>query len=158
VGPPLHAACLDIALRRLPDPRRPFIYGVDEPLYLVVHSAHARLGPPGGAVLHLVRYDDGRSPPAAASHARLERLLDEYQPGWRAQLVHARYLPRMVVTNGLPVAGAGLAGRAEVSVPGQPGVFLAGDWVGRVGLLADAAAASAVRAAAAADRYLEAVR
>lgn len=152
-GPPLHAACLDVALRQLPDPRRPFVYGVDEPLYLVVHSAHARFGPPGGAVLHLVRYDDGTEP-GPATRERLEGLLDAYQPGWREQLVHARYLPRMVATYGLPVAGGGLAGRPGVAVPDRTGIFLAGDWVGRVGLLADASAASAVGAAAAAERYL----
>ena len=157
-GPPVRAGCLDIALRKLPDPGHQFIYGIDEPLYLSVHSAHARLGPPGGAVIHLVRYDDGTPLSALDTRRRLESLLDSYQPGWREYLIHSRYLPRMIVTYGLPTAGEGLSGRADIAVPGRAGVFLAGDWVGRVGLLAEATAASAVRAADAAERHLEASR
>ncbi|HTZ10385.1 MAG TPA: hypothetical protein VMB72_15035, partial [Acidimicrobiales bacterium] len=43
------------------------------------------------------------------------------------------------VSHALPRPGPGLAGRPPVAVPGRPGVFVAGDWVGPVGLLADAA-------------------
>lgn len=47
---------------------------------------------------------------------------------------------------------AGLRGRPVATVEDRPGAFLAGDWVGPEGLLADAAVASGVasgRAAAA---------
>jgi hypothetical protein len=61
-----------------------------------------------------------------------------------------RYLHRLTVTGGMPLAGrGGLAGRPDVAVPGRPGVLVAGDWVGPRGLLADAAAASAGDAVAA---------
>jgi hypothetical protein len=43
-------------------------------------------------------------------------------------------------------AHGGLGGRPDVEVPELPGVFIAGDWVGTEGLLADAAVASAARA------------
>ena len=51
--------------------------------------------------------------------------------------------------------GGGLAGRADVTVPDRPGVFVVGDWVGRHGHLADAVLASAEDAATAAVRHLE---
>ena len=47
-------------------------------------------------------------------------------------------------------AGGGLAGRPPVEVPGRPGVFVVGDWVGPWGHLADAVLASAADAARAA--------
>jgi phytoene dehydrogenase-like protein len=152
----LRAACLDVTLRRLPDPHRTFIYGLDEPVYLAVHSLGARLAPDGGAVVHLVRYDDGHDGRPAATRARLEALLDEHQPGWRELLVRARFAPRLVVANGVPRPGAGLRGRPDHRVAGRPGVFLAGDWVGPTGLLADAATASAGRAVRAALDHLAA--
>lgn len=154
VPAPLRAACLDVTLRRLPDPRHAFIYGLDEPVYLAVHSLGARLAPDGGAVVHLVRYDDGTGGEPATSRACLEGLLDEYQAGWREQLVHARFAPRLVVAYGLPRPGTGLAGRPGHRVAGSAGLFLAGDWVGPTGLLADASSASGARSARAALEYL----
>jgi hypothetical protein len=62
--------------------------------------------------------------------------------------VEQRYLHLMTVAHGTPQAATGgLAGRPPVSVTGRPGLFVAGDWVGPTGLLADAAVASG-RAAA----------
>lgn len=45
---PVRAACLDVGLNRLPDPRVTFALGVDRAMYLSVHSAWARLAPEGG--------------------------------------------------------------------------------------------------------------
>lgn len=140
---PARAACLDIALTRLPRPHERFALGLDRPLYFSVHSAAATLAPPGIAVMHVMKY---LSPDAPAEHAEqeLEAFLDTLQPGWR-QLVHTRrFLPNMVVTHGLPLASHGGAqGRPAVAVADRPRVFLAGDWVGPVGQLADAAVSSA---------------
>ena len=59
-----------------------------------------------------------------------------------------RFLPGMTVAHGLPRAQEdGLSGRPAVAVPERPNVFLAGDWVGASGMLADASAASAAEAA-----------
>jgi hypothetical protein len=62
-----------------------------------------------------------------------------------------RYLHAMTATHGLPLADrGGSAGRPALDATGLEGVFLAGDWVGPTGLLADAAVASAEEAADAA--------
>ncbi|MEW9533730.1 phytoene desaturase family protein [Microbispora sp. NPDC049125] len=151
----VRSACLDVALSRLPNPDVTFVYGFDEPVYLSVASAAARLAPPGGAVIHLVHY--GGQPPGVDTRARLERLLDVCQPGWRDHLVHARFLPSMITACALPdPRTGGLAGRPRSDVPGRPGVYLAGDWVGPEGMLADATVASAARAAAHVHHLLEA--
>ena len=55
----------------------------------------------------------------------------------------------------LPTAAAGgMAGRPDVAVPGLDDAFIAGDWVGTRGLLADAAIASGHDAAVAVARLL----
>jgi len=151
---PVRVASLDVALRVLPAPRRTFALGIDAPTYVSVHSATARLAPEGGAVVHAARYlQPGESPDRENLRAELEGLLDDLQPGWRAYAVRTDLLPGALVAHALPRADlAGLAGRPGVAVPGAPGLFLAGDWVGHRGLLADASLASgreAGRAAAA---------
>ena len=52
----VYAACLDLGLSQLPEPRHNFALGLDEPLYLSVHSSAARLAPEGGALVHILRY------------------------------------------------------------------------------------------------------
>lgn len=149
---PVHAACLDVGLRRLPRPRATFALGIDRPLYFSVHTTAARLAPdPDGAVLHALLYQPGGAPIAAAqAEAELEDLVDRMQPGWREHVVVRRFLPQMTVTHGAPVAArGGLAGRPGVAVPGIPGLCVAGDWAGSEGMLADASVASARCAAGA---------
>jgi hypothetical protein len=52
-----------------------------------------------------------------------------------------------VVSHGLVTAArGGLAGRPGPAVPGEPRLFVAGDWVGPEGLLADASLDSGRRA------------
>ncbi len=146
---PVRAACLDVALSRLPRPRCRVAFGLDRPLYFSVHSASARLGPDGVAVLHVLKYL-GASPerPALEVEAELEAFLESLQPGWSDHVVARQFLPVMTVAHSLPRADeAGLAGRPGVAIADRPNIFLAGDWVGPEGMLADASAASA-RAAA----------
>lgn len=147
---PIHAACLDLALSRLPRPSDRFALGLDRPYYYSVHSAAARLAPGGIAVVHVMKYLGGPSTVAVESiEQELESFLDRLQPGWRTHVVDRRFLPHLTVTHALPeAASAGLAGRPDVASAGRPGIFLAGDWVGAEGMLADASAASADRAAA----------
>ena len=72
-------------------------------------------------------------------------------------IVFARYLHRMTVAHGMPLAASGgLRGRPPVTVADRPGLFVAGDWVGPEGLLSDAAAASGAAAASAAQVRLAA--
>jgi phytoene dehydrogenase-like protein len=148
---PVRAASLDLGLRRLPRPRVLVALGVDEPLYFSVHSASARLAPEGGAVVHAMKYLRGDSPVDVGEVGReLEALVDLLQPGWREEVAHRRFTPNLVVSNALvTAAGGGLRGRPGVAVAEAPGFYLAGDWVGDEGLLADASLASARRASAA---------
>ncbi|WP_254509294.1 phytoene desaturase family protein [Anatilimnocola floriformis] len=149
---PVRAACLDIALTKLPRPQHRFALGVDHAYYFSVHSAVAELGPEGLAVIHVAKYlSAGESGPVIEQE--LEKFLDQVQPGWRSLVHTRRYLPSMLVAPDVPQAAVGgLKGRPAVDVLGTPGVFVAGDWVGPRGQLADASAASAEEAA---DRVLQ---
>jgi phytoene dehydrogenase-like protein len=155
---PVTAACLDVALRALPNPKKTFALGIDDPLYFAVHSAWAQLAPKGGVLIHTVKYRqeesatdieiDGerttrRDAASAADERALEALLDRMQPGWRDVLVHRRFLPSMTVSNALVTPSSP---RPPVTTQ-VPGLYIAGDWVGDEGLLSDAAFSSA-RAAA----------
>ena len=145
----IKAASLDIGLRRLPQPHQTFALGLDRPLYLSVHSDAARLGPEGGAVIHLLKYLSHAEPDQPkATEQELENLLDLVQPGWRAEMVERRFLPNITVSHGLVTAAeGGLSGRPGPQVPGLDNLYVAGDWVGSEGILTDASLTSAVRAA-----------
>jgi phytoene dehydrogenase-like protein len=154
---PVTAACLDVALRSLPQPKNLFALGIDKPLYYAVHSAFAQLTPKGGALVHLAKYNreghatdeelEGSRPrrtsAAIADEQELEALLDLMQPGWREVLVHRRFLPAMTVSNALVTPNV----PRPSPVTSIHGLYIAGDWVGNEGLLSDAALSSA-RAAA----------
>ena len=136
---PVKAGCLDLGLRRLPDPRRLFVLGIDKPLYFSVHSASARLAPEGGAVVHVAKYLGPDPADAKAVEAELEAFTDVVQPGWRSEVVHRRYLPSMLVTGALVEAGKS---RPGPEVPGTSSLFVAGDWVGGESMIADTAISS----------------
>lgn len=146
---PVHAACLDVCLSQLTRPDHRFALGLDRSVYYSVHSAAAKLAPEGIAVVQVMKYlreDVEKS--YSAIETELEGVLDQMQPGWRAHTVERRYLPGMTVSHCLPTAASGgFSGRPGVRMEENPGVFLAGDWVGARGILADASAASAEEAA-----------
>lgn len=146
---PARAACLDVALRRLPEPQHLFALGIDRPLYSAVHSAWAKLAPEGNALVHTVKYlqpDEPAEP--ETTRQELEALLDSVQPGWRAEVVEQYFLPQMVASNGMVLAKqGGLPGRPGPAVPGIRNLYVAGDWVGTEGQLANACFASARHAA-----------
>lgn len=147
---PVRAACLDLGLRHLPQPRARFALGVDRPFYFSVHSACAKLAPHGGAVVQIAKYLTSDGADAHAEERELEEVADQIQPGWRAQVSERRFLPEMTVSHAVvDAARGGLAGRPGPAVPGAPGLYVVGDWVGPTGLLADASLASARAAAAA---------
>lgn len=137
---PVVAACLDVALSKLPAPKEKLAFGVDRPFYFSVHSEWAQLTPKGGALIHAAKY---RKRGDDVSKMELEAWLDSLQPGWRDVLVHERYLPSMTVSNALVTPGMS---RPEVTTQIK-GLYVAGDWVGGEGILSDAALSSA-RAAA----------
>ncbi|MEZ5266099.1 MAG: hypothetical protein R2755_30905 [Acidimicrobiales bacterium] len=147
-GPPITASVLD-GLRRRTHP--PFLHGVDRPLYLSTHCPPAALAPAGHSLVTAARYhapgeqlDPDVVRAELTAHARLAGADVD-------GAVLRRYLHRLTVAHGMPLARhGGCAGRPPVAVAGHPGLFVAGDWVGGEGLLADASAASAARAADAA--------
>jgi len=124
-------ACLDVALRQRP-PGPGLAFDLEDPMYLSVHSDAGDLAPQGGALVHTVHYeavDDARP--------RLEGLLDRTLPQWRDACVHAQFLPKLTVTEGIvPPGGARPGIRAQ-------GIWRVGDAVGEHGALADAAFGSA---------------
>jgi hypothetical protein len=73
----------------------------------------------------------------------LEEYADLVMPGWGQFAEHARFLPSLRVTAGIPTVN----GRVCVKLPGLERVTIAGDWVGAQGMLVDAAVASALQAA-----------
>jgi phytoene dehydrogenase-like protein len=142
---PVRAACLDLGLARLPNPKRVFALGIERPLYFSVHSAAAKLAPEGAALIQLARYlGRDEHPEREELEAELERMLDVVQPGWRAHVVTRRLMRDLVVTHDLPQAArGGYAGRTPGQVSGIANLWLAGDWVGPTGMLVDASLASA---------------
>ncbi len=148
----VRANTLDLALRRLPPGAHDFALGIDAPVYFSVHSGSARLAPDGGALVHIARYLAPGDTSAADSVTELEAVADLVMPGWRTEVVSRQALRGMVVSNALPRWDRP---RAAVRVAEEPGLFVAGDWVGEHGMLGDAAAASASEAAQAALHWLE---
>jgi phytoene dehydrogenase-like protein len=154
---PVQAACLDVALDRLPRPRNLFALGIDQPVYLSVHSAYANLAPKDGAVIHVMKLDASASKSDRKSDEQeLEALLDLMQSGWRNQLVVRRFLPKITVAHAIPCvsqSGAiafgtaqGAIARLSPRVPEIGNLYVVGDWLGGDGFLADAALSSARQA------------
>lgn len=136
---PVRMATLDLVLESLPDPEVRFAMAIDAPLYFSVHSSVARLADDDRQVVHAARYLTG---PVDDSLAQIESYLDRVQAGWRSRVLHRRFLPSITVHHGFhPVDGR----RPPVAMGG--GLFVAGDWVGDEGMLADAAMASGAEAA-----------
>jgi glycine/D-amino acid oxidase-like deaminating enzyme len=144
-GEPVTAACLDLVTTGgggVSASATPVLFSLDDPLYLSRHAP---------TVVQLLRYG-ARS----AVEDRAQLVAHAAVGGYDVDAVtSARFLARMVVAHTVPSPDTGgLAGRPGVEVPGQRGAFVAGDWVGHRGLLADAALASAEEAAAAASSVL----
>jgi phytoene dehydrogenase-like protein len=141
---PIRAHTLDLALRQMPERSQAFVLGVDQPVYFSVHSVAAKLAPEGGAVVHLAKYLPIDEPPSPDAMGELEAVADLAMPGWRKVEVKRQELYAMVVANGVVRPDRP---RPSVELPDAPGVFIAGDWVGEEGMIADASAASAAKAA-----------
>jgi phytoene dehydrogenase-like protein len=98
--------------------------------------------------VHVARYGGAADAHAPAVRAQLEDLMDALQPGWRERVAFTRFAPHLTVCHALATAErGGLPGRPPVEVGQVAGLFVAGDWVGPEGLLADASLASGYAAA-----------
>lgn len=148
---PVRANTLDLALRAMPADAYEFALGINGPFYMSLHSRSAKLAPEGGAVVHLAKYLPVGEGPSRNAIEELEGIADLVMPGWRALEVRRQELRGMTVANGLPRWDRA---RPDVALADAPGVFIAGDWVGDEGMIADAAASSAVKAARAAAQWM----
>jgi phytoene dehydrogenase-like protein len=142
LGPPSSVSCLDLGLTA--PASCPVLFGIDQPLYFSTHSPPADLAPTGHTLVSLLRYlpaDDT----ATADEERATLLAHAQVAGVDLRrIVMQRFLRRMTAVTAVPIpAAGGLGGRPGVEVPDRPGAFVAGDWVGAVGMLADATIASA---------------
>ena len=125
------------------------MFGVDEPLYLSTHCPPAALAPPGHAVVHVMRYHHRDEPlDAFAQRAHLRRAarqagIDD------ADVVEERFLAADDGDGRDAARRRRWARRPPAGDDGRagPALLLAGDWVGDVGLLSDAAVASGRRRA-----------
>lgn len=145
---PARVACLDVALRHLPDPRHPVVQDLEYPRFMSAQSRYTRVTPQGGALISTFKQLDPRQPGDPKQDEReLEDLLDIAQPGWRDVLVKRVFLPRIEAIGMLPTASdGGYASRPGLKVPGIANLYLAGDWIGE-GFLSDPSMASARQAA-----------
>jgi phytoene dehydrogenase-like protein len=146
---PAKVASLDVALGHLPSPQHPVVQDVEGPRFTTAQSVYASVAPEGEALICASKQLDPRHPTDPHEDEReLEGLLDAAQPGWRAEVLRRRYLPRIEAVGALPTAAqGGFAGRPGTRVPGLSNLYLAGDWVGPEGFLADTSTASAREAA-----------
>lgn len=149
---PSTAAALDVGFDGPWGDFPTFALGLDEPLYMSVHAPLARLAPGDRALASVLLYHPfGETPDADADRAACERLLDRVRPGWRERARFVEFRARLQTAYDQPQAArGGLAGRAPIELEGRDRIFVAGDWVGPEGVLADAVVASAVAAATAA--------
>ncbi|QYR23578.1 FAD-dependent oxidoreductase [Paenibacillus sp. sptzw28] len=142
---PVTSACLDLVMRRLTRPNIQFVMGIDSPFLFTNQSRAANLGRNGLLAVSVIKYHGAAAPDAALDRTDMERSLDLLQPGWRDEVVARQYLPHMTVV--YDHAHTGRVALPGPDVPEMPGLYVAGDWAGHRELLADAAAASAKRAA-----------
>lgn len=152
---PAVAASLDLALKRLPIGDRQFVIGLDQPVFFSDHSRAARLSDNGTIVVHLTKYNGAVQQDAKSDERLLESTMSLIHPGWENEVVSRQYLPNMTIVHDYPHLGRTVF-EVGPEVSEIKGLCVAGDWASHGEMLADASAASAIRAAkhiVEADRY-----
>ncbi len=149
VGPAAVASCIDFGVTTAPEHN--FVLGGDTPFYCSNHSAVAKLAPESSHLVSAMQYladGDEPDPDAISDFVRRAGVTPE-------DAVLTRRLHRMTAVTSMATASrGGLAGRPAVTDSGHDNVFIAGDWVGDVGHLADASLASGAAAGGAALEHL----
>jgi phytoene dehydrogenase-like protein len=151
---PVYAACLDVALNKLPNPNHNFAIAVDQHILFSNHSRASKLSNDGSVVLQLIKYLGTEKESNAKLHKQeLEEIMDLMQPGWREKVIAQQFLPQMtVVQDTITVEDKHYFGP---SIPDVPGLYIAGDGSGHGEMLVDAAFASSKRAAQAIIQVFE---
>ncbi|MCH1626012.1 phytoene desaturase family protein [Ferdinandcohnia quinoae] len=144
---PIKGATLDVALSRLPNPKRLFAMGITDPFYYSVHSHYAHLSDDTNhTILHVFKYlHPDEHIDKTNIKSELEQFLDKVQPGWKQYVVTSRLLPTITVNQRLPQIGDELKLQRSRTV--IPGLYIAGDWASPDLILADGAASSGKHAA-----------
>jgi len=145
---PIYAACLDVALRKLPypdDPKRHFTFFLDQPIFISTPSAISDASEDGSAIIHVCKDIGFGSDNPKDDESHLERALDFIQPGWQKELVARQFLPKITVAHDFDSMDR-IGKRYGPSVPEVRGLYVSGDWTGQCEVLVDAVFASAKRA------------
>jgi phytoene dehydrogenase-like protein len=154
VGPAAEVSVQDLGLSQAPP--HGFVLGGDVPFYLSDHSAASGLAPDGGHSVTAMQYLGAAGGPDAEPDAAALATWIDMAGIDPTTVTERRRLHRMAAATAVPTAArGGMAGRPAVDATGHDGVFVAGDWVGPTGHLADATVASARAAAMLAIRHLE---
>ncbi|MFF2877151.1 FAD-dependent oxidoreductase [Gottfriedia sp. NPDC057991] len=153
---PVKAACLDLVMKGLPNPKLNFALGVDQPWYFSNHSTVAKLSKEGEIVVHIMKYlNSGFETDSSKDEEELESLLDLVQPGWREYVISRRYLPKLVVSNDIKKPFHKLDNNLSNNEVGLEGIYVAGDWIGETELLLNASLKSAKNATKLINEKLE---
>ncbi|MEK5391493.1 FAD-dependent oxidoreductase [Margalitia sp. FSL K6-0131] len=143
---PITACCLDIGIKKLPNPQHQFAIGLDQALFFTNQSRAAKLSENGTLVVSLAKYHNPMEEINVNSDKQqLESVMDLLHPDWRKEVVVQQFLPKLTVMHDFPHVK-----RKEYpgpSIPEMNGIFIGGDWAGHEEVLADAAVASGKRAA-----------
>lgn len=144
---PIYAACLDVALRKLPinDPKRYFTFFLDQPIFISTPSVISHASDDGSAIIHVCKDVGFGSNNPKNDEIDMEEALDFIQPGWRNERIASQFLPKMKVAHDFDSIDR-LERCYGPSVPEIHGLYVAGDWTGRRETLVDAVFASARRA------------
>ncbi|MGB0111613.1 MAG: NAD(P)-binding protein [Ilumatobacteraceae bacterium] len=154
VGPASEASVLDLSLSAPAECR--FALGTDDAMYLSDHGFMKGMSPEGHASISIAQYLAAEGQPGAEPDRAGLRAFGRHAGITDDMVLEERYLHRMTTVSAIATADlGGLAGRPAVGLSEQPGVFLAGDWVGNRGHLADAVVASAEEAALRAVAHVE---
>ncbi len=143
---PVTACCLDIGIKKLPNPQHQFAIGIDQALFFTNQSRAAKLSEDGISVVSIAKYHNPMEELGVnADKKQLESVMDLLHPGWRKEVVVQQFLPKLTVSYDFPHVKR--KRNPGPSIPEMKGIFIAGDWAGHEEVLADAAVASGKRAA-----------
>ncbi|MCM3633380.1 phytoene desaturase family protein [Paenibacillus camelliae] len=138
----IKAASLDVALTKLPQPKRLFAMSTTDPLYFAVHSSYAKLSEHGDSiVLHCLKYlRPGEQANNEQVRSELEQFIERLQPGWKNEVITSRFMPSITVNHRLPRANEESPLLQSLAV--VPGIYVAGDWASPHSMLLDGAVSS----------------
>ncbi|MGE8205618.1 phytoene desaturase family protein [Heyndrickxia sp. NPDC080065] len=144
---PVTASCLDLAVKKLPNPANQFVIGLDQSLFFTNQSRASKLCEDGTLVVSLTKYHYpiNHTINPQIEKDQLETAMDLLHPEWRTEVTVQQFLPKITVSHDFPHIK-----RREnpgPSIPEMKGLYIAGDWVSHGEVLADAALASGKRAA-----------